>query len=68
MGTIGQGSVREGSADADLCKLLIRDLSTGGIIRLHREVDGFGNFRQKTPQRRPKGSGPKPVVSTFDED
>jgi hypothetical protein len=64
---IGKGSVREDSADADLYKLLIRDLSTGGIIRQHRETDYAGNFIQKTPQRRPKGSGPKPPVSAFDE-
>jgi hypothetical protein len=30
---IGRGAVREDSADADLYKLLFRDLSTGGIIR-----------------------------------
>ena len=30
---IGKGEVREDSADADLYKLLFRDLSTGGIIR-----------------------------------
>lgn len=65
---IGKGHVREDSADADLYKLLIRDLSTGGIIRQHREVDRFGNFVQKAPsKRRTKGSGPKPPVSAFDE-
>ncbi len=64
---VGKEPVREDSADADLYKLLIRDLSTGGIIRQHREVDGFGNFRPKPTQRRPKGSGPKPPVSAFDE-
>lgn len=64
---IGKGPVREDSADADLYKLLIRDLSTGGIIRQHREVDRWGNFIQKPTQRRPKGSGPKPPVSAFDE-
>jgi len=64
---IGKGSVREDSADADLYKLLFRDLSTGGIIRQHREIDRFGNFVPKPPQRRPKGSGPKPPVSAFDE-
>lgn len=64
---IGKGAVREDSADADLYKLLFRDLSTGGIIRQHREVDAFGNFLQKPSQRRPKGSGPKPSVSAFDE-
>ena len=64
---IGKGSVREDSADADLYKLLFRDLSTGGIIRQHREVDRFGNFKPKPTQRRPKGSGRKPPVSAFDE-
>ncbi|GIU01543.1 hypothetical protein TSL6_20490 [Sulfurovum sp. TSL6] len=65
---IGKGEVREDSADADLYKLLIRDLSTGGIIRQHRETDRFGNFISKPPRRRPKGSGPKPPVSAFDEE
>lgn len=64
---IGKGPVREDSADADLYKLLIRDLSMGSIIRQHREVDRFGNFIQKTPQKRTKKSGPKPPVSAFDE-
>lgn len=63
---IGKGPVRENSADADLYKLLFRDLSTGGIIRQHRETDHFGNFISKTPQRSPKGIGPKSVVSAFD--
>jgi len=63
---IGKGVVREDSADADLYKLLFRDLSTGGIIRQHRETDRFGNFVAKMPQHSPKGSGPKPPVSAFD--
>lgn len=65
---IGQGHVREDSADADLYKLLFRDLSTGGIIRQHREVDYHGNFISKPQKRRPKGSGPKPTVSAFDDE
>lgn len=32
---IGKGEAREDSAEADLYKLLFRDLSTGGIIRQH---------------------------------
>lgn len=64
---IGKGLVREDSADADLYKLLIRDLSTGGIIRQHREIDRLGNFVAKTPERSPKGSGGKPPVSAFDQ-
>jgi hypothetical protein len=64
---IGKGPVREDSADADLYKLLIRDLSMGSIIRQHREVDFQGNFLNKISQRSPKGSGTKPTVSAFDE-
>lgn len=64
---IGKGRVREDSADADLYKLLFRDLSTGGIIRQHRQVDRLGNFVAKPTQKRPKDSGPKPLVSAFDE-
>jgi hypothetical protein len=65
---IGRGPAREDSADADLYKLLFRDLSTGGIIRQHRDVDYHGSFIPKTPQRRAKGSGPKPMASAFDEE
>lgn len=63
---ISRGVVREDSADADLYKLLFRDLSTGGVIRQHRERDYHGNFIPKSTQRRPKGSVPKPPVSAFD--
>jgi hypothetical protein len=65
---LGKAEVAENSADADLFKLLFRDLSTGGVIRQHREVDYYGNFISKAPQRRPKGSGPKPVTSAFDDE
>ena len=64
---IGKGDVREESADADLYRLLIRDLSTGSIIRQRRDTDYHGNFIAKTPERRSRGSGPKPVVSAFDD-
>ena len=65
---IGKGIVREDSADADLYKLIYRDLSTGGIIRQHRETDYNGNFIPKQSSRRPSGSGPKPAVSAFDHE
>lgn len=65
---IGKGKVRENSADADLYKLIFRDLSTGSIIRQHREVDYYGNFVPKQVEKRPKGSGPKSPVSAFDEE
>jgi hypothetical protein len=65
---LGRQSVPENSADADLFKLLFRDLSTGGVLRQHREVDYYGNFVPRAPQRRPKGSGPKPMTSAFDDE
>jgi hypothetical protein len=65
---LGRLSVAENSADADLFKLLFRDLTTGGVMRQHRDVDYYGNFLPKTPQRRPRGSGPKSLTSAFDEE
>jgi YVTN family beta-propeller protein len=56
---------REDSAEADLFKLLIYDLSTGRVIRQHRPVDAFGNF-QKKPTRR-KSSGGRAMKSAFDD-
>lgn len=64
---LGKPSVREDSADADLFKLLIRDLSTGGLVRQHREVDWQGNFVKKSPQRTPKGHGTRTMASAFDD-
>lgn len=55
--------VREDSAEADLFKLLIRDLSTGSVIRQHRETDLAGRFLRKKPTRR-KTSGV--LKSAFD--
>lgn len=69
---LGRERVREDSADADLFKLLIHDLSTGHIIRQHRETDYAGNFVTRTPQRagvkqsRATG-GAKTAKSAFDD-
>ena len=41
---LGRQRVREDSADADLFRLVIRDLSTGGIIRQHRNITSDGQF------------------------
>ncbi len=67
---IGKGRVREDSADADLYKLLFRDLSTGGVIRQHREIDYHGNFIAKPAARRPSssGSGLRTLTSAFDNE
>lgn len=54
---IGKGNVREDSADADLYKLLFRDLSTGSVVRQHRETDYYGNFVAKPTSKKSPGSG-----------
>lgn len=61
---IGKGEVREDSADADLYRLLFRDLSTGGIIRQHREKTYDGRFLKRTPQKGRSNSGE--MTSAFD--
>jgi hypothetical protein len=60
--------VREDSSEADLFRLLFRDLSTGGIIRQHRETDYVGNFlaKRRAPPV-PKGTV-KTMKSAFDEE
>lgn len=59
--------VREDSAEADLFKLLVHDLSTGHVIRQHREVDYHGNFVKAQPRRR-TGSPSRTMTSAFDDD
>ncbi len=54
---------REDSAEADLFKLLIRDLSTGSVIRQRRETDYFGNYVKKKPSGKKSGGTLK---SAFD--
>lgn len=58
--------VREDSAEADLFKLLIHDLSVGHVIRQHREVDYSGQFIKPSP-RRSSGSSPY-LKSAFDDE
>ncbi|WP_374829706.1 hypothetical protein [Paenochrobactrum pullorum] len=63
---LGKEPVREDSADADLFKLLIRDLNTGGIIRQHRATDYAGNFIKKPAQRTRPGMASTTHKSAFD--
>lgn len=57
---------REDSAEADLFRLLIRDLSTGGVIRQARDTDSYGRFlRKKNPKRN--GSLPITTESAFED-
>ena len=49
----GEPVPRDDSAQSDLYRMLIRDLSTGGVIRQPRESDGYGRFMKKRrPPRR----------------
>lgn len=64
---LGRPRVREDSAEADLFKLLVRDLSTGGVIRQHKETDYEGNFLRKRPRRTSAGHAPRTAKSAFDE-
>ncbi len=66
MGVHG-AEVREDSPEADMFKLLIRDLSTGSIIRQHREKDYDGNYIKKTRNSR-RGQSSQTMKSAFDDE
>lgn len=57
--------VRENSLEADLYKMLIRDLSMGGVIRQHRQTDYAGNFIKKTRTKSTYSSNT--MKSAFDD-
>lgn len=57
---------RENSAEADLFKMLIRDLSTGGVIRQERDVNQLGQFVRKRPERIRNSSAPTTIESAFE--
>lgn len=58
---------REDSAEADLFKLMIRDLNIGGVIRQVREVNEVGQFIRKTPRRIRRGSPSTTMESAFED-
>lgn len=63
---IAKSRPRENSAEADVYKLLIRDLSTGGVIRQHRETDVYGNYIKRNGSGRSK-YGSSTMKSAFDD-
>ncbi|MGC9599618.1 MAG: hypothetical protein ABSE18_04505 [Minisyncoccia bacterium] len=66
---LGKQPVREDSPEADLFKLLFRDLSTGAIIRQHKDRDYAGNIIvSRATGRTPKSSGTHTAKSAFDEE
>ena len=57
---------REDSAEADLFRLLIRDLSTGNVIRQERETTADGDFLRR-PRTKRRGPAPTTMESAFEE-
>jgi hypothetical protein len=57
---------REDSAEADLFRLLIHDLSTGRVIRQARDVNEAGQFLRKRPVRR-RSRAPTTLESAFED-
>jgi hypothetical protein len=57
----GEPIPRDDSAEADLFRMLIRDLSTGGVIRQPRETDFQGRFIRKRV-----GGARRPAASTME--
>jgi hypothetical protein len=62
----GETLPREDSAEADLFKLMIRDLSTGGVIRQERDINAVGQFVRRRPQRTGR-SAPTTMESAFED-
>src|SRR5579864_79752 len=60
--------VPENSAEADLFKLLIHDLSLGLVIRQHRETDADGSFLKERSRSRPNRYATQTMKSAFDDD
>jgi hypothetical protein len=59
--------VREDSAEADLYKLLIRDLTTGSVIRQARDTNAAGQFLRKKSVRKPAGPTNGTMESAFED-
>lgn len=64
---LGKAPVREDSAEADLFKLLIHDLSTGRIVRQHRETDYSGNYLAKQRVKPAPRGTVRTMKSAFDD-
>ena len=59
--------VREDSAEADLFRLLVQDLSLGRVIRQHREKDYQGNFLKES-RKRSSGRPSRVMTTAFEDD
>jgi hypothetical protein len=58
---------REDSAEADLFRYLIRELSTGGVIRQERETDTQGRFVKKDTKGQAHESSSRVMESAFED-
>ncbi|MFC1626755.1 hypothetical protein ACFL1P_00965 [Patescibacteria group bacterium] len=58
---------RDDSAEADLYRYLIRDLSTGGVIRQERKTNEYGEFIKKQSLHRRKSSMSRTMESAFEK-
>jgi len=61
----GEPVPRDDSAEADLFRMVIRDLSVGGVIRQPRESDGMGRFKKRT--RPPRRASTGTMESAFED-
>jgi len=59
-------TVREDSAEADLFRLMMRDLSTGGVLRQARDTTSDGEFLRKRPTGR-RGPALTTMESAFED-
>lgn len=62
----GEPLPRDDSAEADLFRMLISDLTIGRVVRQPRDVDQDGRFRRKVPQRR-RSAVPVNLESAFED-
>jgi hypothetical protein len=59
---------REDSSSADLYKFLIRELSTGGVIRQERDINAVGQFVRRRPRNVRRGAAaPTTMESAFED-
>jgi hypothetical protein len=58
---------REDSSAADLYKFLIRELSTGGVVRQERDINAVGQFVRKRPRHVRRGAAPTTLESAFED-
>ena len=58
---------REDSAEADLFRYLVRDLSIGGVIRQSKDITPDGQFMKKRTAYVPKGYGSQTMESAFED-